>query len=256
MSQNERKPQPISFETPKKPEDRIRLIQELQRSQVPAGHTQKAQPLTPPTATADAFAVNHVNRVAQTLAQKSAPVEVGTYARLQGTAQSVFGNSNDIEVLGNPWKVISFSDALPALFEDVRDAAVTVPEKAVRTEHGALFEMGLTPKGAEAPTQKRAVLVNALGKLAGAECLTPHDATRLLSHAKWLLPEAATRQNTTWTVSPGVDSAFTLELNHRGGKVRSIERLSLDNFGRITTRGRRSDIIVANYFLDRFEAAV
>ena len=266
MNQNERKPTaPIGTEAPKSPADRVRLIQEMQRmqeasqvQQAPVQHTQApitAQPLAP-SGIPDAFAVKQVNAVAQALAAKTTPAEAATFAKLQKSTQALFGGSNDVEVLGNPWKTISFNDSLPALFDDVKDATPTVPEKAVKTEHGALFELGLTGKGTEAPTQKRAVLLNAQGKLAGAECKTPQDATRLLSNAKWLLPEAATKKDTSWTVSAGVDSAFTLELARGAGKARSTERLPLDNFGRLATQGRKSDIVVASYFLDRFDAAV
>ena len=112
------------------------------------------------------------------------------------------------------------------------------------------------PRISKKPTQKRAVLVNGQGRLAGAECKTPQDATRLLSTAKWLLPESATKKDTSWKVTAGVDSAFTLELERGVGKTRSTERLGLDNFGRVTTQGRKADITVANYFLDRFDAAL
>jgi len=267
MNQNERKPAPIGTEAPKSPADRVRLIQEMQRMQeasqvhqAPVQHApaaaQAQQVAAPAAGVPDAFAVKQVNAVAQALAARTTPTEAATFGKLQKSTQALFGGSDDLKVRGNPWKVISFNDAVGALFDDVKDATPTVPEKAVQTEHGALFEMGLTPKGAEAPTQKRAVLVNAQGKLAGAECKTPQDATRLLSNAKWLLPEAATRAGTSWKVSAGVDSAFTLELDRGVGKARSTERLSLDNFGRLTTQGRKADIVVASYFLDRFDAAV
>ncbi|MER2564239.1 MAG: hypothetical protein ABTQ32_26145 [Myxococcaceae bacterium] len=266
MNQNERKPTPIGQEVPKTPADRVRLIQEMQRAaeaapmqqQAPVQHTQaaaQAQQVAQPATLGDGFAVKQVNAIAQALAAKTTPTEATTYAKLQKSTQALFGGSTDIEVLGNPWKVIPFGDSLPALFDDVKDGTVNVPEKAVQTEFGALFELGLTPKGAEKPTQKRAVLVNAQGTLAGAECKTPQDATRLLSTAKWLLPESATKKDTSWKVTAGIDSAFTLELERGVGKTRSTERLGLDNFGRVTTQGRKADITVANYFLDRFDAA-
>ncbi|MBL8920191.1 MAG: hypothetical protein JNJ54_15095 [Myxococcaceae bacterium] len=268
MNENERKPAPVGQEVPKSPADRVRLIQEMQRAAeaAPMQQAQQAQvhqaeaPLSPaisqPISVPDAFAVKQVNAVAQALANKTTPTEANAYAKLQKSTQALFGGSNDIEVLGNPWKVIPFGDALPALFDDVKDAKATVPEKAVKHDDGALFELGLTPKGAEKPTQKRAVLVNAQGKLAGAECRTPQDATRLLATAKWLLPESATRKDTSWRVSAGTDSAFTLEIDRGVGKAKGTERLALDNFGRVTTQGRKSDIIVANYFLDRFDAGL
>lgn len=267
MNENERKPAPVGQDVPKSPADRVRLIQEMQRAAeaAPMQQAQQAQaqqhveaPIAPhisqATTIPDAFAVKQVNAVAQALLNKTSPTEASAIAKLQKSTQALFGGSNDIEVLGNPWKVIPFGDSLPALFDDVKDAKASVPDKAVKHDDGALFELGLTPKGAEKPTQKRAVLVNAQGKLAGAECRTPQDATRLLSTAKWLLPEAATKKDTSWRVSAGVDSAFTLELERGAGKTKATERLPLDNFGRITTQGRKSDIVVANYFLDRFDA--
>jgi hypothetical protein len=267
MDQNDnRKTAPIGQDVPKSPADRVRLIQEMQRMQeaaplqhdAPIQHQAPVQPAAPlaQPGVSDAFAVKQVNAIAQALAAKTTPTEATAYAKLQRSTQALFGGSTDIEVLGNPWKVIPFGDSLPALFDDVKDATPNVPEKAVQTEHGALFELGLTPKGSPAPTQKRAVLLNAQGALAGAECRTPQDVARLFTGAKWLLPEGATKKDTTWRVTAGTDSAFTLELERGAGKVKSTERVGLNNFGQLATNGKKSDIIVANYFLDRFDAAL
>ncbi len=263
MSQNpnERKPVPVGQEIAKTPADRVRLIQEMQRAAEAAPVHQTQAPaqtaqVGKPAVASDAFAVKGANPVQQALAAKTSPTEVATYAKLQKSAASLFGNSSDIEVKGNPWKVIPFGDVLPGLFDEVKDSQPVVPEKAVQTPHGQLFELGLAPKGSDAPTQKRAVLVNEQGKLAGAECKSSQDATRLLSAAKWLLPEAALSQGASWKVTAGTDSAFSLELTRGAGKAKSTERLSLDNFGRLTTLGRKNDVDVASYFLDRFDAAV
>lgn len=269
MDPNDRKPAPIGQDAPKSPADRVRLIQEMQRMAEAAEvqpmhqaqplqqaqHTHQA-PLATPAGVPDVFGVKQVNAVAQALAAKTSPTEAAAYAKAQKSASALFGGSTDVEVLGNPWKVISFADAVPALFDDLAGSSTKVPEKAVKTEHGSLFEVGLVPAGAEKPSQKRAVLVGADGRLAGAECRTPQDAQRLLTNAKWLLPETATRANTSWRVTAGSTSAFTLELERGAGKVKSTERLGLDNFGRVTTQGRKADIVVANYFLDRFDAGV
>lgn len=265
MSQNnpERKPTPIGQEVPRTPADRVRMIQDLQRASE-AAQVQQPPVRTPapaaqpqaPKSVSDAFAVKAANPVAQALTAKTTRTEAATYAQLQRSASALFGAPSELEITGNPWKVISFADALPGLFDEVGDAEVKVPENAVQTEHGALFEVGLSPKGADAPKEKRAVLVNAQGQLAGAECKTPKDATRLLATAKWLLPVEATEAGATWKVSEGRDSAFTLELSRGAGKASRAEFFALDNFGRVTTSGRRSDLDVASYFLDRFEAAV
>lgn len=211
-----------------------------------------------PSNVPDAFRVNKTNAIATELANKTRPTEAMAYARAAQSTSAIFGGSNDLEVLGNPWKVIPFGDSLPALFDDV-DAAATpkLPNQAVKLDGGsALFEVGVLAKGGEAVAQKRAVLVDSGGKLLGAECKTAQDATRLFSKAAHLLPENVRRPNTTWKVTVGQNSAFTLEIERGAGKVKATERLPLDNFGRIATNGRRSDIVVANYYLDRFEAAV
>lgn len=261
QNNNERKPVPVGQEIAKTPADRVRLIQEMQRAAeaTPVQQAPAAVPLTQtakPAVASDAFAVKGANPIQQALAAKTSPTEVATYAKLQKSAASLFGNSTDLEVKGNPWKVIPFGDVLPGLFDDVNDAKPVVPEKAVQTPHGQLFELGLAPKGSDAPTQKRAVLVNDQGQLAGALCRSPQDATRLLTAAKWLLPAAALGQGASWKVTDGTDSAFALELTRGAGKAKSTERLALDNFGRLTTVGRKSDLDVASYFLDRFEASV
>jgi hypothetical protein len=264
MNQNERKPTaPIGQEAPKSPADRVRLIQEMQRAAeasplhqpqpVRQSQTAAAEMFQQPARVPDAFAVKQVNAVQQALQATPTSTEAAAIARAQASTQALFGGSTDIEVTGNPWKVIPFGDTLPALFDDPAGATPKLPEKAVQLPEGSLFQLGLA-KGSE--TQKRAVLVGQDGKLAGAECKTPQDAQRLLSGAAWLLPPSAKQKDTTWKVSAGTDSAFTLELTRGAGKAKASERLSLDNFGRVTTQGRKSDIVVANYYLDRFDAAV
>lgn len=270
MDQNNGKPAPIGQEAPKSPADRVRLIQEMQRA-AEAAAAQPAAPIaTPapaaqvmgpkatamPSAVNDVYGVQKLNAIAEALANKTTAKEANAYARAQQSTSSLFGGSTDVEVLGNPWKVISFNDVFPALFDEVGEANAKVPEKAVKAEGGALFEVGMQPKGSQTVSAKRAVLVDGQGKLLGAECKTPQDAQRLLQNAQHLLPDSVKRPNTSWKVTAGVNSAFTLEIERGAGKVKASERLTLDNFGRVTTQGRRSDIVVANYFLDRFEATV
>lgn len=265
MNQNEQKIAPLGQDTPKSPADRVRLIQEMQRA-AEASPLHQPQPVRQaqqsaqaqatqqqPARVPDGFAVKQVNAVQQALQATPTSAEAAAIARAQASTQALFGGSTDLEITGNPWKVIPFGDTLPALFADTEGATAKLPEKAVKLPEGSLFQLGLT-KGAE--TQKRAVLVGQDGKLAGAECKTPQDAQRLLSGAAWLLPASAKQKDTTWKVSAGTDSAFTLELTRGAGKAKASERLSLDNFGRLTTQGRKSDILVANYYLDRFDAAV
>ncbi len=269
MPQPDQKPAAIGLDAPKTPADRVRQIQELQRAAEAAqaqplqGQALQAQspavPVAAPLAArvGDAFAVQALNPVREALAAKTSPSEANAYAKAQKSAHALFGSPSDLEVIGNPWKVIPFGDSLPALFDVSKDAAPLVPEKAVQTEHGALFEVGLaSPQRQSAAVQKRAVLVGADGKLAGAECRTPADVSRLFSNAGWLLPKQATGQDTRWQVSAGNDATFALTIERASGKGRTTETLPIDNFGRVATQGKRSDVVVADYFLDRFDAGL
>ncbi|GMU59177.1 MAG: hypothetical protein AMXMBFR34_09400 [Myxococcaceae bacterium] len=271
MSQNERKsPTPIGQEAPKSPADRVRLIQELQR----AAEAQAARPSAPQAPAqpaqaqasqqaqgprvADGFKVAQVNQVQQALQAKPTSTEVNAYAKVQASAQALFGGSTDIEVTGNPWKVIPFGDVLPGLFDTDKPLAQyepVVPEKAVKTGQGLLFELGLKEKGGDGAVQKRAVLVDAQGKLAGAECRTPQQAQKLLTAAPWLLPASVGGKDTSWRVTAGQDSAFTLQVDRSNGRGRTAEALPLNNFARpADARGKSVDLLVAQYFLDRFDA--
>lgn len=275
MSQDKRQPMTaIGQETPRTPADRVRLIQEMQR----AAETQQVHaPVTQPTAQAtqaqgaqqtaqaqrapDLFGVKQVNAVQQALQAKPTSTEVNAYAKAQASAQALFGGSTDIEVTGNPWKIIPFGDVLPGLFDTdkpLSEYTPVVPEKAVKTEQGLLFEIGLKDSREEsAPVQKRAVLVGADGKLAGAECRTPQQAQKLLAAAPWLLPESAAGKDSSWRVTQGQGSAFTLQVDRSSGRGRTTEALPLTNFARLAdARGKSVDLQVAQYFLDRFDAAV
>ena len=271
MSENERKPAPVGQEQPRTPADRVRQIQEL----LQAAEAQQAQPAAPkpvatPAAAAPhtaqpahvpaAFDVAQVNPVREALAAKTSPAEAAAYAKAQASAGALFGSANDLEIVGNPWKIIPFGDSLPAVFEPKKPLASyepVVPEKAVKTEQGLLFELGLREKAAPvAPAEKRAVLVDAQGRLAGAECKTPQDVQRLFTHASWLLPPAVTK-GATWRVEAGKDSKFALHVDRPSGRGRTAELVPLNNFARpADSRGRSVDLDLASYFLDRFDAAV
>jgi hypothetical protein len=274
MSQNERKPAPIGQEMPKTPADRVRLIQEMQQ-QAELQHAQAAAPQAQPQQAAPAqqatpmaqvggtpglsetFNVAQVNALRRAISAPTSPQEAAAYGRAQASTQALFGGGADIEILGNPWKVIPFGDVLPGLFEGAKATdQAEVPEKAVRTEDGLLFELGLTSAGSEKPTQTRAVLVDAQGLLAGAECKTPEDVTRLFTHVPHLLPQSA-RDGAKWQVLPGKDSAFAMRIDRTSGRGRTTEALALNNFARPPdAKGRLASLDVAHYFLDRFDAAI
>lgn len=277
MSQDQqRKPMTaIGQDAPKSPADRVRMIQELQRAaetqqvhapvthapETQAAQAQASQQAAQTQRAPDAFGVKQVNAVQQALQAKPTSTEVNAYAKVQASAQALFGGSTDIEVTGNPWKVIPFGDVLPGLFDTdkpLSEYTPVVPEKAVKTDQGLLFELGLKDtKSTDAPVQKRAVLVGADGKLAGAECRTPHEAQKLFTAAPWLLPASASGQDASWRVTQGQGSAFTLQVDRSSGRGRTTEALPLNNFARPAgARGKSVDLLVAQYFLDRFDAAV
>jgi hypothetical protein len=253
MSSKDPRTAPIGTEAPTSPADRVRQIQMMQASMAPVVSPSASNPVAPPSpGISDKFAIGHIDALRHTATKAAATDTIG-YSKAQQTTQALFGGSDDIEVLGNPWKVIPFGEAMAGLFESgVEMGAPVVPNKAVKTEWGSLFEIGMSGPTAGSPMQKRAVLVDGQGKLSGAECRTPQELTRLFSHASWLLPAAASTKGTSWKVSVGANSAFTLEFERKVGTSKSVERVPLNNFG----LAARSDVVVANYYLDRFDAAV
>lgn len=262
--QNQRQIAPIT-EKPRSPADRVRQIQELQamseaQAAGPAHQPAVVQaPVTQGAAlrVADAFKVREV--ATDLVSRKGTPAEQKAYAAAQKGIDALFGGNNpEIILTGNPWKVIPFGDALPAIFELKKPAAeyeAKVPEQAVQTELGALFEVSLAPKAkAQEPVQKRAVLVDGGGRLAGAECRSTGDAERLFKGAPWLLPQSAMQPAAKWAVTVGRSSAFELSVTRPGAKA---EVHSLNNFARPVDAkaGAAGNLDLSRYFRDGFDAA-
>jgi hypothetical protein len=211
----------------------------------------------------DAFRTAPLGVVGPNLSAPTTPDDHAAFARAQSSAQSLFGgNTPELVLAGNPWKIINFGDGTVTTLFDVEPDKVSafepqVPPKALQTEHGFLFEMALKPKanGSGEPVQKRAVLVDGQGKLLGAECRTPGDAERLLRGAPWVLPQAAIQPSERWAVAKGTLSAFEVNVSRAGG---TRDTYFLNNFGQSIDpkSGRGININLANYFRDGFDADV
>lgn len=261
-SQN-RKAAPIGGAEPKSTADRVRQIQEMQRA---AEALPIAKPQTPvvakPAATLPSAAVNDLWNVKATqavaqnpLATKTTAKEAVAFAKAQVEPSALFGaKGSDIEIVGNPWKIISFNESLPVVFEPPRgleNYEAKVPEKAAKTEHGLLFTATLASKdGAEEP-RTRSVLVSPQGALVGAECESAFILDRLIKRLP-SLPLAKAIGQEKFKVTDGKDSRFEITLAKSGKTFRA------SNFGLLIPEGQpasRFELVVAQYHLDGFDAA-
>lgn len=272
------------------PADRVKQIEAMMRAQAAAAAPPPAAggvvppdpaalqvgPGTPAAARAAGFKLADAFKIAEAalpLPPISAPAAFRAdqhgYASRQVSARELFGGSNpELLLVGNPWKIINFGDpnAAAALFDldgPPTDHQLVVPESAVSTPLGLLFEVGVAPRGlapaaaAEALTQKRAVLLDAQGRVTGAECRSARDAERLLAGTRWNLPGAAREPEAKWSVevAPG-GAAYPYQLTvARPGQA--AQRLAVNNLGQLVdpARGRPALVDLTGYWRDGFEAA-
>ena len=237
----------------KSPADRVRQIQEMQRAMeaAPVAQAAPAAPAAPPGSTSqvnDAFAVIKALAVNEALkADPKAHVEI---AKMQKDVGALFGGGKtDIELKGEPWKIISFLEAAPALFEPKQPIANYEPlvaKKGIVTKEGLLFEVGLKSKDGSEPLQKKQVLVGQNGQLRGAECKTPRDLERLFS-LPGFLPIAAkgakAKESAQARFEVAVSKGETLYFNNFGLKVPPSNNRSMHDF-------------TAGYHLDDFQAGL
>lgn len=217
----------------------------------PVAHVAQAAPAAPPGSTSqvnDAFAVARALAVNEAL--KPDPKAQVEFGKLQKDVGALFGGGKtDLELKGEPWKIISFLDAAPALFEPKQPMANYEPmvaKNGVVTKEGLLFEVGLKSKDGSEPLQKKQVLVGSDGKLRGAECKTPRDLERLLT-LPGFLPLAAqgarAKESLQARFEVAVSKSETLYFNNFGLKVPPSANRSLHDF-------------TASYHLDEFQAAI
>ena len=241
----------------KSPADRVRQIQELQRAMeaAPVAQAAPAAPAAPAVPVGSTSQVNDAFAVARALAVNEAlkpdPKAHATFGKLQKDVGSLFGGGKtDLELKGEPWKIISFLDAAPALFEPKKPLAQYEPlvaKKGIVTKEGLLFEVGLKAKDGSEPVQKRQVLVGQDGKLRGAECKTPRDLERLFALPGFLpggsAKAAKARESTQARFEVEVAKGETVFFNNFGLKVPPSSNRTLHDF-------------TASYHLDEFQAAI
>lgn len=264
----------IGSAEPKTPMDRIRQIQQLQEAAAaqeahaqtpaqaaPAETHAPAEVHQPPAAhVGDNFATKAVNAVKAELSPKVDRAIAAVAAR-QVDANDLFGG-NKIEIKGNPWKVISFADGLPALFDPPKPMAnyePMVPKNAVKTDQGLLFQVGLQPKdGADKPLVKT-VLTTLEGKLKGAEVSTPKALEKLLTQAPGFFESLfGFAPPKALAVRAGTQSRFEAEIARpaKGGQPARTEKALFNNFGQLVSASKdlaKLDF-VHGYHLDEFEA--
>lgn len=248
---------------PKTPMDRIRQIQEMQRAmeaapvqtQAPAAPAVPVQAAVPTPATSqvnDAFAVQRALAVAGvTGAQKADPKEQATYGKLQKDVGALFGGGKtEIELKGEPWKIISFRDAAPALFTPKKPMAEYEPlvaKKGIVTKEGLLFEVGLKSKDGSEPVQKKPVLVGQDGVLKGTKLENASDLERLFKLPGFLPSnapkDAKPRESALARFEVALSKSETLYFNNWGLKVPPNSNKTAHDF-------------VASYHLDEFDAAI
>ena len=237
----------------KSPADRVRQIQEMQRAMQTAPVAQAA-PTAPAVPIGSTSQINDAFAVARALAVNDAlkpdPKAHVTFGKLQQDVGALFGGGKtDLELKGEPWKIISFLDAAPALFSPKQPLAQYEPlvaKKGIVMKEGVLFEVGLKAKDGSEPVQKKQVLVGQDGVLRGAECKTTGELDRLLSLPGFLPPDAkpaAARESTQARFEVQVSKGETVFFNNFGLKVPPAANRSLHDF-------------TSSYHLDEFQASL
>jgi hypothetical protein len=285
MSQDQKPAAPINPAQAKTPLERARQIQELQRQM----DTQAPQQATQAAPTQQAQAPEHAERAQQThevfeakpatpadQAAKAQPAEIQAYAKAQAPVQSLFNPEGQIEITGNPWKVIPFGDVLPGIVDLKKPLAeynVKVPNDAFKLPQGNLFQITLSPKSqgkGEEPI-KKPVLVDSNGKFKGAEFKSEAQVQKALgtipSFASALFEAVfgegvlkdEPRNLKMGEVRLSSKAAFEVTVERKNeltGKWKT-EVATLNNFGMkvpASSDPKRFDIVVANYFKDGFTA--
>jgi len=234
----------------KSPLDRIRQIQQMQeaaqatevgpRKELGASHVSQAAAMnevSTPTL-ADDFAVRAAGAVKAELNPKVDMRHLSELAKKQVDAQSLFGGG--VELKGNPWKTISFNDALPALFDakqPLHQYEPLVPKNAVHTPDGLLFQVALKAKDLSEKPMVKTLLTTAEGALKGAECKLPQDVERLLNKApgffERLFGFAAPKGGVS--VRTGSQSRFEADITRpaKGGQPAKAEKAYFNNFAQL-----------------------
>ena len=276
----------------KSPTDRMDVIRRMQE-QMESTPIAPAKTNAPaPAATAQTNVATSLQKLVEVFDAK--PVEavnliknegnVSADAALYGSQQvdesALFGGpkkADGPEVTGPVWKTIPFGPPQVAALLDTKKPIesydVQVPAQAVKIKEGSLFSLTAKPKtGNEAPI-KKAVLVDAKGAMKGAEFKSKNQLERALNEipsfamnvfqsvfGEGVQKDMPKTHHRIVSVEQGKKSAYEVKLERKNeidGKWRS-ETVTLNNFGLKVPPSndpRRHDIVVAMYYLDRFQAA-
>lgn len=272
----------------KTPLDRAKQIQEMQRQlestpvqPQPAGPAQvkdtQAAVSTTLQKAVEVFDAKPVEQVNLIKGPSNTAADSGVYGAKQVDESALFGaKSSDIEVTGPVWKVIPFgppqTSALADLKKPLENYHVHIPQQTVKHKEGNLFQLTFTPKaGGEAPV-KKAVITDDKGNLKGAEVKNKGQLERILTEVpqftlslfqsvfgEGVQKDSPKTQHRVVSVETGKKSAYEVKIERKNdldGKWKS-ETVTLNNFGlRVPPSNdpRRHDIVVAMYYLDRFQA--
>jgi hypothetical protein len=267
----------------KTPLERAKQIQEMQRAM-------EATPVAPQAPVKQAEQVHQAQKVVEVFEAKQVqsielkptgtnPADQAAYASAQKDVNALFGpKGDDVEVKGNPWKIIPFGppQEVAPLFDlkkPVAEYEFKLPQNVVKIKEGNLFNVTVEPKtkGAE-PAQKKAVVVDDQGRLKGAEFKSKSALEKALAQIPSFAQSVFVsvfgdgvikdqpKNLRVVSVETGKKSAYEAKLerkNELDGKWKS-ETVTLNNFGMKVPPSqdkRRHDINVAMYYLDRFQAA-
>jgi hypothetical protein len=286
----------VSRAQPKTPLERAQQIQEMQRQM-------DAQPTTTqaPQTQTPAAQVNQASPAKEVAVQKAVetfevkapePVAVITGPQTQGADQLGYGatqvdeaalfglgGGNQLEVTGNPWKIIPFGDPperqlapILDLKKPVGEHMFDVPMKSIKLKQGHLFEIGVKPKDSKEPLKRQAVIVDSKGVLKGAEFKNAKSLEQglaglpgfALSLFQQVFGEGLGKDDPermkVKSVAVGKKSSYEAVLTYRNpldGKT-TEKKVALNNFGMRVAESsdpKRFDIITRMYRLDSFEAA-
>lgn len=266
--QDQKRAQQVTLNDRPSAADRVKQVQQLQQTmetQAPRS-ANKTQATTAPKATVAVFDVGDVRRAGgEKLGVKPVTTDPAIYAKAQVDTSRLFGGGDAVpELVGNPWKVISFATMLPVVFDapkPLEQYTAKLPEKAVKTEQGLLFNVALEPKNKGEKTIQRAVVTNDKGDLRGAECRNANEVHRLLTKSGGLMEQlfasafgdsASGAGARITNIASGRKAAFEVTL----AKDNDIRTVPLNNFGMPIPKGMEpqdANIFVANYLSDRFD---
>ena len=281
----------LSGSEAKSPLDRAKQIQEMQRQM-------ESLPVAPvkqqtPAVQAQAAVATSLQKLVETFDAK--PVEAANLIKNEGNVKAdaaLYGSQqvNESALFGGPakagdvpeptgpvWKTIPFGPPQTAALLDAKKPIesynVNIPQQAVATKHGTLFQLTAQPKTGSDPAIKKAVLTDAKGNFKGAEFKSTGQLERALNEipsfamnlfstvfGDGALKDQQKTHHKIVGVKQGKQSAYEVTLSRKNeiNGVWGEKTVTVNNFGlkvQPNRDPRANDIVVAMYYLDRFQAA-